>query len=271
MNVREILKHYGITPMKELGQSFLISEKIANRIVEACEIGPQDVLLEVGPGLGILTQSLCKRARKVFAVEKDTILFEFLTQKFHDTMNLTLLNKDILSQKLGVAPLSTKFKLVSNLPYSITSDFLYWLLNNRKYIKSCVLTLQREVAQRIMASPGTKVYGALSVLFQLWMEVRPLFSISCPSFFPSPKVTSEVISIKPKRKLQKINEELLLKVVKTSFAKRRKQLKNSLGFKIDTLGGIDLSRRPESLGYKDFLQLTIALSHRMTQKNKFKI
>ncbi|MDI6840845.1 MAG: 16S rRNA (adenine(1518)-N(6)/adenine(1519)-N(6))-dimethyltransferase RsmA [bacterium] len=259
MDVKEILEYQGIKPSKELGQSFLVSEKIAERIVEACEIEPDDVILEVGPGLGILTQLLVKVSHKVFAVEKDLSLFKFLEQKFQGMKTLFLLNQDVLKLNPTHITAAKPLKLVSNLPYSITSDFLYWLLNNRKCIQSCILTLQREVAHRLMAQPGIRAYGTLSVFFQFWMDVEPIFSIPGKFFFPSSKIVSEVISLKPKMETQVVNEGLFLKIVKTSFAKRRKMLRNSLGLKINVIGGIDLTQRPESLSYEDFLQLAKAL------------
>ena len=286
MFVKKILREQGIRPIKRFGQSFLADEKIAERIIRLSEISQEDVVLEVGPGLGILTQYLCAYAKKVFAVEKDPLLFRYLTQKFftescgQDTKNLVLLNQDILSLELstlkkwaGTSPaptnsylksqVSSQFKVVSNLPYSITNDFLYWLLSNRAFFKLCILTLQKEVVQRLCAQPGTKIYGALSVLCQFYMELEPHFLISGNSFFPRTPIVSQVISISPKSKYEEIDEALFFKVVKTSFRQRRKQLKNSLGLKVDTLGGVDLSRRPESLSCEEFLKLTCSLDNKV--------
>lgn len=258
MKVKELLKEHGIEPNKRLGQSFLVSENIATRIVEVCEIMPDDVIVEVGAGLGILTEQLCACGNRVLAIEKDPMLFEFLVKRFKDAKNLTILNKDILSLKLSTLKFAT-LKLISNLPYSITSDFLYWVLGNRNYIHSCVITLQREVASRIYAKPGTKSYGAISVVLQFCMEIKPLFLIHGNYFFPKSKVMSQVILLKPKPLNITVNERSFFKIVRTAFARRRKQLKNSLNLKVDVLGGIDLSRRPETLGCEEFIRLTNAI------------
>ncbi|MCK4353369.1 ribosomal RNA small subunit methyltransferase A [candidate division WOR-3 bacterium] len=258
-----MFKQQEIRPKKGLSQNFLLDKKVVSQIIESCEIIPTDIILEVGAGFGELTQFLIKKAYKVLAVEKDPFLFNTLNQTFRDAKNLVLFNQDILKLNFKDIVGTKKLKLVSNLPYSITSDFLYWLLDNRRYIKSCILTLQKEVAQKLLAKSGTKVYGALSVIFQFYMEIKPLFLISGKSFFPTSKVTSEVIYLRPKRKRTKVNEELFLKIVKTAFANRRKQLKNSLsalgGLKTKTFGKIDLSQRPENLSYQDFLRLTNSL------------
>ncbi len=259
MNVGTILKEQGIRPSKRFGQNFLADENIAERIINIGEIQQNDVVLEVGPGLGILTQYLCTRAKKVFAIEKDLLLFQYLTQKFQDTKNLTLLNEDILSLKVSSLKASN-LKVVSNLPYSITSDFLYWFLENKSFFKKSVLTLQKDVVQRLCAKCGSKIYGATSVLYQFYMELESHFLISGNLFFPRTSIISQVISITPKNKSKEIEESIFSKVVKTSFQQRRKQLKNSLRLKTDTAGGIDLSRRPESLSYEEFLKLACSLS-----------
>lgn len=282
MNVKELLQEAGVTPSKRMGQSFLVSKKIANHIISACEIKLDDVILEVGAGLGILTELLCVYGARVFAIEKDPTLFDFLTQKFKTMNNLTLLNQDILSLELsmsllrrytprkdrGSAPCKdaiSKLKIVANLPYSITSDFLYWLLHNWRHIDSCILTLQKEVVQRICASPGNKIYGSISVLLQFYMQIKPLFLIPGTAFFPRSKVVSQVIALKPKSQIPAINEGLFFRIVHTAFAERRKKLKNSLKLKEDTISeamtscGIDLSRRPETLGYEEFVHLSRVL------------
>lgn len=288
MNVRELLKEVGIVPSKKMGQNFLVSEKISNRIVSACAVEPDNVVFEVGAGFGILTELLCAYGARVFAIEKDSKLFDFLVQRFNTINNLTLLNQDILSIKLSTfkseisarsgyasdikALPYSKFKIVSNLPYSISSAFLYWLLNNREEIDSCILTLQKEVANRIYASPGDKNYSSISVLLQFYMEINPLFLIPGDAFFPKSKVVSQVIVLKPKASTPAINENLFFRIVRTAFAERRKKLKNSLKrfnfsgdncFKLNEAiipeFGIDLSRRPETLSVEEFIRLTNAL------------
>jgi 16S rRNA (adenine1518-N6/adenine1519-N6)-dimethyltransferase len=233
-------------------------------MIEDCDITSDNLVLEVGPGLGIFTERLCDRARRVLAVEKDQILFDFLTQRFQETRNLTLMNRDILSIRLSTvcSQQAPKFKIVSNLPFSITSDFLYWLLNNRDCVESCFLILQSEVVRRICAQPGTKTYGAISVLLQFYMNTRSLFQISGHSFFPKSNVTSEVLFLGPRDEIPAVNEKLFFRTVHDAFRQRRKKLRNSLAVKEDNIEGIDLSRRPESLTCEEFAILTRALERR---------
>ena len=269
--VKFLLDQYKIIPNRESGQNFIQNEKIANRFIESAQIQPKDVVLEIGPGLGILTQKLCEKADTVIAVEKDLSLYKLLQESLKNYNNLILLNENVL--KLKLAHLSSvlfraqksvlfrapKFKIVSNIPYSITSDFLYWLLENRKYISSSTLILQKEVVERLIAGTETKLYGSLSVFFQTYTDLKILFSIPGSAFYPHTKVTSTVLYISPRR-IKIKNEELFFKIVKLSFAQRRKQLKNSLSSILSGVGtrhgvSIDLSRRPETLSYKEFIKL----------------
>jgi 16S rRNA (adenine1518-N6/adenine1519-N6)-dimethyltransferase len=264
ISVRERLDELGIRPSARLSQNFLESEEIAHRMIEACDIDLDSFVVEVGPGLGIFTGYLCDRAGRIFAVEKDKTLFDFLTRRFQDASNLTLLNRDILSVRLSTlsSEQAAKFKIISNLPFSITSDFLYWLLDNRNYVESCTVILQSEVAKRLCAEPGTKIYGALSVLLQFYMDVESLFPIRGHSFYPRSNVTSEVLFLSPRNAVPDVNEKLLLRTVHDAFRQRRKKLRNSLALKTDSIEGIDLSRRPESLTHEEFARLTNALERR---------
>jgi len=262
MNIKKILQEYKIEPKKRLGQSFLINNNIANHIVATCEIGNRDIIVEVGAGFGVLTELLLKQAKHVFAIEKDPFIFTFLKQHFSEVKNLSLLNEDVLQLNLKDIVPAGSVKLVSNLPYSITSDFLYWLLDNRTHIRRCILTLQKEAAQRILAPFKTKEYCALSVLFQFYMTSKHLLSIPGRSFYPVSRVASEVIRISPQNNKKKVDNKFFNKLTKRAFSQRRKMLKNSLGLKMNIIAGINLSRRPESLNIEEFTHLANTLQQK---------
>lgn len=256
--VRKILKSNNLIPRKSYGQNFIIDENLAFKVVKNAAIDEADIVVEIGPGLGIFTEILCNSSGKVIAVEKDTALFNLLSKTLGNRKNVVLLNKDVLSTKLeDLLPCSTKCKLISNVPYSITSDFLYWLLENRGYIESCILILQKEVAERLLAKTGTKTYGAISVFFQYYMDLEKLFVISGDRMFPATKVISQVIKVSPKRCIPAVNEKLFSRIVKSAFSHRRRQLRNGLSsFRIQNIEERYLSRRPEELGYKEFIEIT---------------
>ncbi|MDD5530172.1 MAG: 16S rRNA (adenine(1518)-N(6)/adenine(1519)-N(6))-dimethyltransferase RsmA [bacterium] len=270
-NIENLLKSHNLTPNKLLGQSFLKDENIVYKFIKSVNIDKEDIILEIGPGAGVFTKLLCEKAKKVVAVEKDKILFDFLVKDFENIKNVVFFNKDILCLELkDLVNHYGKFKLVSNVPFSITSDFLYWFLSNRGYIERSVIILQKEVVDKINAKVGSKLYGAISVFFQYYMEIAPLFKISGGAFFPTTKIVAEVVAITPKTfpdigrnaGVSVLNEKKFFEVVKKVFFNRRKQLKNSLALKIDKLGSIDLSRRPETLNCKEFVELVFNLEER---------
>ncbi|MFA5033991.1 MAG: 16S rRNA (adenine(1518)-N(6)/adenine(1519)-N(6))-dimethyltransferase RsmA [bacterium] len=273
-DIENLLKTHNLSPNKSLGQSFLNDENIVHKFIKSANISKEDIVLEIGPGLGVFTKILCEKAKKVVAIEKDKILFDFLVKEFYDIKNKVFLNKDVLCLELKtLGDLSGKVKLVSNVPFSITSDFLYWFLNNRDYIERSLIILQKEVVDKINAKVGSKLYGAISVFFQYYMEIVPLFKISGRAFFPATKVVAEVVSITPKKIMSTetisiVNEKKFFNMVKAVFSHRRKQLKNSLSLKVDKLGSIDLNRRPETLDYKEFLELMSNLEKRQDNKKE---
>ncbi|MBI4721970.1 MAG: ribosomal RNA small subunit methyltransferase A [Candidatus Stahlbacteria bacterium] len=265
MKVKELIEEHSIVPRKSMGQNFLTSDEVAVRIVEECNIKTGDVVLEVGTGLGILTERILAYGVKVYGVEKDSVLYGLLVERYKGMSNLFLMCGNILYIRLSDFGYR-RIKIVSNLPYSISSDFLYWVLENRGYVDSCVLTLQKEVAQRVYAKPGSKIYGSISVLVQYYMEINRLFDISGDLFYPSSKVLSQVIVLRPKECLSAIDEGVFFNVVHRVFAHRRKQLKNSLGLRVSILGGIDLSRRPEELSWEEFVRLSNAYKEREDER-----
>lgn len=270
--IREILRSHGVRPRKELGQSFLLHEEIACKIADRAELGKRETVLEIGAGLGILTEPLLRRAGRVIAVEVNAGLCEALKTRLRDFKNLTVLNEDILRldlKKLLRGERPGTLKIVANLPYQISSPILNYILTNRSLIELAVLTLQDEVARRVVAQPGKRDYGLLSVLIQYRALSETLFSIEPSAFYPTPRVLSTVVRLKLRSSPAiSVDERLFLKLLKASFSQRRKMLKNALGAsfspelvnKISSYSGIDLRRRAETLSLSEFGRLTDALS-----------
>jgi 16S rRNA (adenine1518-N6/adenine1519-N6)-dimethyltransferase len=286
-------------PKKQLGQSFLTFEPVAEQLVDALNLTSEDEVLEIGSGKGILTEQLAQIAKQVYAVEIDKRLADTLKEKFAGCKNVEIINQDILKFDLSkitksdtqmsadritderrlpesvlicgsnLCPSAVKrIKILGNVPYSISSQILFLLLKYRQVWKIAVLTLQKEFAARILGQPGTKEYGAITVIFNLYTESHKLFSIP-PSFFkPKPKIYSTVILLKAREQplFQIKDEEFFTKVVKAAFSHRRKTLFNNL---FSTLGvaknklqeigdktGIDMTRRAETLTLAEFVLLS---------------
>jgi len=263
--IRKVLKQTSIRLNKKLGQTFLIDDGIAEKIVESAHIKKDDVCLEIGAGFGVLTQKIARRAKKVIAVEIDRRIFEILKKRLKCSQNLTLLNDDIL--KLGLEEIFQKYgkvKIVSNLPYSITTPVIAYLIRNREFIDGCILTMQKEVAERLVARPGTKAYGALTVKVKYFIETHPLFYIPKDRFLPSPEVDSATVNLEflDKPRVSVICEDLFFKVIDLSFQQRRKMLKNCIFIskKDASQLPIDLRRRGETLSVEEFAKLANGLT-----------
>jgi 16S rRNA (adenine1518-N6/adenine1519-N6)-dimethyltransferase len=236
-------------PKKSLGQNFLWDRNIAKKIIEALKPQDDDVILEIGPGRGILTEVLMdSRISFYIGIEIDRNLVELLESKIKEKSlgNFLILNQDFLDFSIEEFEQirNKKIKVLGNIPYHLTSSILFKILDNREYITTCVLMLQKEVAERIVSPPASKNYGILSVLLQLFADVNHLFDVSPNCFVPKPKVESSVIKISPKRNLfYEDKYEFLKKVVKKAFNQRRKKLLNSL-FKHFEIESSDL-KKPE--------------------------
>ncbi len=246
--------------MAKLGQHFLKSEKIINQIVEAAEIKKDDVVLEIGPGRGILTEALLKNAGTVIAIEKDKDLFDFLQSKFRDAKNFELINDDIL--KINVSRFKIqdlRFKIVANIPYYITGAILRKFLSSENQPSLMVLMVQKEVAQRIVAKPPQMSMLSLSVR----AYGRPKIAGHVPKghFSPPPKVDSAIIKIENISKdffiKNKINEEKFFGFVSRGFSHKRKMLKNNLGISEDEIKKTGLSEkaRAQELNLEDWEKL----------------
>ena len=229
-----VLNKYNFSFSKSLGQNFLIDQKILNKIVSGSGINENTNVLEVGPGAGTLTRELCLKAKKVTAVEIDKALIPILNDVMSDFDNFNLINSDIL--ELNINELikdefgNESFTVVANLPYYITTPIIMNFLESELPVNSMTLMIQKEVAARILAEPGTKDYGALSVAVQFYAKPGVICSASPHCFTPQPKVTSTVVNLKlyDKPKYDVKNKEQFFKIVKSIFSQRRKTLVNSL-------------------------------------------
>lgn len=256
-------------PIKRLGQNFLIDPNIVRKIVALAELGPSDHVLEIGPGRGILTESLCHTAGRVTAVEVDPRLHAYLVTRQAELPNVELICKDALLYPVETLPMGTV--VVANLPYYISTPLLFKLLDQRDRFPRMVLMLQNEVADRLVAKPGGSGYGVLSVMAQYAAEITKAFRVSAQCFRPRPEVASAVVLLcaKERARLNQKEEAAFRSLVKAAFAHRRKTLVNSLrdeGYDPhpldEILQGLDIAptRRAEMLSVEDFLRLARALA-----------
>jgi len=273
--VRALLAELGFRPSRLLGQNFLIDRNILDIIIKAAELGPGDHVLEVGPGLGVVTERLLDCAGQVTAVEKDKRLYHYLTEKFKDRKNFRLINADMLDVNADELADAGMNKVVSNLPYSVGSRILVDMVMARSNPCRMVVTVQLEVAQRLSAQPHGKEYGVLSVWAQYGYDVEVVKRVSPGCFWPMPEVTSAIVSMKKhdRFQLKSGQRKLFFEVTKQVFAHRRKQLATSL-CKVDCPGemkqdraaallagiGVDPMARPENLGVAEWCALVKALA-----------
>ena len=264
---QHILNRFKLRADKKLGQNFLIDENVVRQIVEAAELREADTVLEVGPGIGTLTQGLAESKAKVVAVELDTRLLPVLATTLEGYDNVRVVHGDILKVDIMEEVGAPEFKVCANLPYYITTPIIFALLEKRLPMERLVAMVQKEVAERMAAQPGGKDYGALSVAIQYYTEPEIAFIVPPTSFIPAPAVDSAVIVCKRRSKppVEVCDEALFFRVVKAAFSLRRKMLSNSLknmGIKSEQvakwleLAGVDGKRRAETLSLEDFAKLT---------------
>ena len=217
-----------VYPKKRLGQNFLRDDNIVNKIVNRCELKKSDVVLEIGPGLGALTDKLCEIVKKVYAVEIDKGLCEDLSRELSDYNNLEIICKDFL--KLNLSIFKERIKIIGNLPFYITSPIISHIINYKKAIDSIFITVQKELARRAVARPGNKQYGAFSCFVQFYTEPKILFDIRKGCFWPRPEVDASFIRLQIRNKpaVEVGDEELFLRLIRTAFNQRRKTILNSL-------------------------------------------
>lgn len=250
---------FQVRAKKNLGQHFLKDEAIAHRIAESLDGFPTLPVLEVGPGTGMLTRHLLEQGRDLTVVEIDSESVAYLKEHY-PSLEGRILEQDFLRMNLP-ALYNGSFCLIGNYPYNISSQIFFKLLDNRESIPCCTGMIQKEVAERMTASPGSKSYGILSVLLQTWYDIEYLFTVNEQAFIPPPKVKSAVVRLtRNRRKQLGCNEKLFKTVVKTSFNQRRKMLRNSIQSLLSEEhplpGDPMLTKRPEQLSIEQFEHLT---------------
>lgn len=275
--IKILLNKHGFKIKKKFGQNFITEPSIIDNIVEAANLTKNDTVIEIGPGLGVLTRALADRAGKVYAIEIDKNLIPLLEETLTGHENIEIINQDALTlnfDQLINGDGTDKYKVVANLPYYITTPLIMHFLENRFRVSEMVVMVQKEVAQRMVASPGGKDYGALSVAVQYYTAPRIEFKVPPQVFLPRPEVESAVISLRilEQPPISVKDEKNFFRVVKAAFGQRRKTLLNALhngGFDLDkeSLTGIlqecsiDPKRRGETLSLEEFA----ALSNRIAQ------
>ena len=263
-----ILQAFHLKADKNLGQNFLVEESVVNRIAKAAELTPEDTVLEIGPGIGTLTQALAMTGASVVSVELDKRLLPVLQETVGAYKNVRVVQGDILKINiLETVQGATPFKVCANLPYYITTPIIMNLLEQKLPLERLVVMVQKEVAERMTASPGGRDYGAISVAMQYYTEPKIAFIVKAGSFLPAPKVDSAVLVCK-KRSTPPVDvpdEKTFFKVVAAAFSVRRKMLTNSLknmgGQTTEQVkawldrAGIDGKRRAETLSLEEFASL----------------
>lgn len=274
MNLNDRLKKHHITLQKKYGQNFIGDPALLERIATVCDWQPGDRALEIGPGAGTLTRAIAREAEEVLAVEIDRRLAPLLEETLADCANVHLVFTDALKADLDALMRDTlgwdgRYKLIANLPYYITTPLIMHVLEDSEKVSELVIMVQKEVGERLCAAPGSKAYGAVTVMVQYAATVARAFDVGRHAFMPAPEVDSTILHLIPyeKRPIQAQSDAVLRRVVKAAFSQRRKTLRNSLS----SLGcdkalikqaleaaGIEDSRRAETLSVAEFVALADA-------------
>ena len=264
-SVRKLLARYAIHPRKRLGQSFLEDMNIIRRIVALAEPAEDEAVVEIGAGLGSMTEELAKRVGRVIALEVDQRLVGVLRERFAGQDRVEVLQMDVLKYDFSSACPGGRIKVVGNIPYHISSPILFRLLDFRRSISSMLLMFQKELADRITALPGTKDYGIPSVFVARYTKATCDLTVPPTCFYPVPDVVSSVLRLTVRQEPDLTDEALFAKIVRAAFAQRRKTLWNNLrriGLPEEMVGrmftgsGIDRTRRAETLSVEEFSMLT---------------
>ena len=250
-----------VTAKKRLGQHFLIDLSIAKDIADTVDTCPGMPILEVGPGMGVLTRFLIEKKRPLKVVEIDEESVSYLCKNLPQLQEENIIPDDFLKMRLDRLFEGGQFMLIGNYPYNISSQIFFKMLDYKEYIPYCSGMIQKEVGERLAAKPGTKAYGILSILIQLWYDVEYLFTVDENVFSPPPKVKSAVVLMKRNTRTSlECDEALFKKIVKGTFNQRRKKLRNSIqqivGKDSPLLGDPILEMRPEQLSLEEFIELT---------------
>lgn len=271
--IRQLKDRHDFRLSKSLGQNFLTSQHVVEKIIEGSQIGPDDLVIEIGPGMGVLTAAAAPQCGKIIAVEIDSHLIPILEETLADYHNTEVVNQDVLKVDLNRLIEAEKsgewsgIKIIGNLPYYITTPIIMKILEDGVKADSITIMLQKEVADRICAGPGSKTYGAISVAVQYYCTVHAVAAVSKEVFFPKPKVDSAVIrlDIRRKKPVELCSEAVFFSVIKAGFGQRRKTLLNALtgvcGKTKEEISlvlgavGIESSRRAETLSIEEFASL----------------
>lgn len=279
-----IKRKYGFHNSKSLGQNFLTDDSVIDDIAAASKIGPEDLVIEIGPGMGVLTAAVADYAGRVVAIEVDKRLIPVLHETLADCDNIEIVNADIMKtdlneiiEKYGIPGPEGKVRIVGNLPYYITTPILMMLLESRIPAETITIMMQKEVAERIMADPGSRTYGALTVAVSYYCVPSIVREVSKECFSPVPKVDSTVLRLdmRHEKPVTVRSEALLFETVKAGFGKRRKTMANAItglrglekGMAASVLekAGIDPKRRAETLSLEDFAALADAVYEAVTE------
>lgn len=270
---RALLRQYHLLPKRGLGQSFLVSPTVRDLILRAADVGPQDLVVEIGPGTGVLTECLAEQAGRLIAIERDPGLHRLLAERLGDRPTVSLICGDALEfDFVGVCgkmcPAYTRAKLVSNLPYSVATPLILQLISLQRYFSFLLVMVQREVAQRLLASPGEEGYSALTLRCRYEADVSAVAQVPRTAFYPRPAVDSTLVRLDllPGPRVTVHSPDLLFRIVRAAFGQRRKMLRNALlngGIMTEPAdleriladAGIDPKRRGETLNLDEFAQL----------------
>lgn len=274
MNLNDRLKKHHITLQKKYGQNFIGDPALLERIATVCDWQPGDRALEIGPGAGTLTRAIAREAEEVLAVEIDRRLAPLLEETLADCANVHLVFTDALKADLDALMRGTlgwdgRYKLIANLPYYITTPLIMHVLEDSEKVSELVIMVQKEVGERLCAAPGSKAYGAVTVMVQYAATVARAFDVGRHAFVPAPEVDSTILHLIPyeKRPIQAQSDAVLRRVVKAAFSQRRKTLRNSLSSpgcdkalikQALEAASIEDSRRAETLSVAEFVALADA-------------
>ncbi|MDR2157046.1 MAG: 16S rRNA (adenine(1518)-N(6)/adenine(1519)-N(6))-dimethyltransferase RsmA [Clostridiales Family XIII bacterium] len=267
--IRSLMDKHGFRLSKNLGQNLLIDRNIVEKIADFAKLGRDDTVVEIGPGFGALTVALSARAGRVVAVETDRAMIPVLEEVLAGADNVEIVNEDFM--KFDIRRAGDGFTLMGNLPYYITTPIVAKMLEGSVKPDRMVFMVQKEVAERIVSPPGSRVYGAISVMAQYYSRATQAADVSRDVFFPKPQVNSAIIVLEPRAPAEgkPQDEELFFRFVRAGFGQRRKMLRNALGVlgfekeRLDDIferAGIDSARRAESLGVGEFIALANAAS-----------
>ncbi|MBM4270561.1 MAG: ribosomal RNA small subunit methyltransferase A [Deltaproteobacteria bacterium] len=284
-SVRKVLKDYGIRPLKRLGQSFLQDINVINKIVGLADIRSDETVIEIGAGIGVVTELIALKAGRVIALEVDPRMVAVLRERLAHIDHVTVIHADVLQYDFSSCDSSSsrKMKIIGNIPYHISSQILFHLLSYRQHISTMILMFQKELADRLVASPGTKEYGIPSVMVSMYTHCSRELTVPGSCFYPEPEVKSSVLKMDIRERPRvELNDHLFFsRVVRTAFSQRRKTLMNNLRssflprfpeYKIAMAlreAGIDGRRRGESLTPEELgvLSNTLHLLENLLEKS----